>query len=433
MKSLAADDPRLDGIVRPGDVVMWGQAAAEPTPLTAALMAQRHAIGAFTAFVGISWSDAVQPVHADCVSFVSYCAAGNNRSLARAGKLDILPCHYSEFGRMIADGSYPVDVVLLQLAPAGPDGRHSLSLAADYLVPAIARARVVIAEINAQAPATCGPHTLASADIDYVLFTDRAPLEAPAAKSHPAEAGVARQVASLVEDGATLQVGIGSLPEAILRQLGDRRDLGFHSGVMGDAAAQLVRAGVITNARKTVDAGISVTGVLTGSRVLNALAHRNPAIELRSIAHTHAAAVLARLDRLVAINRAIEVDLTGQVNAEVAGGVYVGAIGGATDFLRGARAARGGLPVIALPSRTAGKDQPTIVARLNGPASTARSDAAIVVTEHGIADLRALTLAQRVRRMIAIAHPQDREALELQARQLGLPGAASLLLRGPEN
>ncbi|MDB5954202.1 acetyl-CoA hydrolase/transferase C-terminal domain-containing protein, partial [Ramlibacter sp.] len=217
------------------------------------------------------------------------------------------------------------------------------------------------------------------------------------------------------------------------RQLVDRRDLGFHSGVMGDAAAQLVRAGVITNSRKTVDAGISVTGVLTGSRVLNALAHRNPAIELRSIAHTHGAAVLARLDRLVAINSAIEVDLTGQVNAEMAGGVYVGAIGGAADFLRGARAARGGLPVIALPSRTAGKDQPTIVARLNGPASTARSDAAIVVTEHGIADLRALTLAQRVRRMIAIAHPQDREALELQARQLGLPGAAPLLLRGPEN
>ncbi|MBL0426468.1 acetyl-CoA hydrolase/transferase family protein [Ramlibacter alkalitolerans] len=399
---------------------MWGQAAAEPVTLTTALMAQRAAIGRFTAFVGISWSDAVQPAHADCVSFVSYGAGGNNRALARAGCLDVLPCHYSELGRMLGDGSLRVDVLMLQVAPADAQGRHSLSLAGDYLVPALRRARVVIAEVNEQAPASCGPHALAADDIDYVVHSSRPPLEAPAAKAHPDEAGVARNVASLIEDGATLQCGIGSLPEAIVAQLSDRRDLGFHSGAMGDAAAALMQAGVINNARKTVDARISVAGVLMGTRALNRFAHRNPAIEIRGVEYTHSPAVLASIDRLVAINSAIEVDVTGQVNAEVAAGVYVGAVGGAADFLRGACASRGGLPIVALPSRSAGRKLDTIVARLNGPVSTARSDAGIVVTEHGIADLRALSLSQRVQRMIAVAHPEARDALQHEARQLGL-------------
>ncbi|HEX2545798.1 MAG TPA: acetyl-CoA hydrolase/transferase C-terminal domain-containing protein [Ramlibacter sp.] len=418
MIELDPSAPRLAGIVRDGDVVMWGQASAEATPLTGALVAQRAEIGTFTAYVGISWSDAVQPAHADRVRFVSYCGAGRNRLLSRAGLLDVMPCHYADFARMVGSGEFAVDVLLLQVAPPDAQGRYSLSLAGDYLVPAIRRARVVIAEVNAQAPATHGPHALTAEDIHYVIHTDRPPLEAPAAKAHPAEAAVARNVASLVEDGATLQVGIGNLPEAILAQLGDRRDLGLHTGAMGDAAGELMRRGVITNARKSIDAGVSVAGVLMGTRTLNAFAHRNPAIELRAADYTHAHATLARIDQLVAINAAIEVDLTGNINSEVAGGVYVGAVGGATDFLRGARASRGGLPIIALPSRTAGGTS-TIVARLNGPVSTSRSDTGLVVTEHGIADLRNLSLAQRVQRMIAIAHPDDRDRLAAEARQPG--------------
>jgi acyl-CoA hydrolase len=421
VNELDATAPRLAGIVRPGDTVLWGQAAAEPTPLTQALMAQRAEIGRFQAFVGICWSDAVQPAHADLVSFLSYCGGGRNRELARAGALDILPCHYSELDGLLRSGALAADVVLVQVAPAGPDGRFSLSMAADYLVPALKRARVVIAEVNAQAPASCGPHALSPQDIDHVIYTDRPPLEPPAARAHPAEAQLAAHVASLIDDGATLQYGIGSLPEAIVAQLTDRRDLGLHSGAMGDAAATLVRAGVLTNARKSIDAGVSVAGVLMGTQALRSLAHRNPAIALREVAYTHAAPVLASIDKLVAINAAIEVDLSGQVNAELAGGVYVGAVGGAIDFLRGARASRGGLPIVTLPSRTAGQTPvDTIVARLNGPVSTARSDTAIVVTEHGIADLRTLSLRQRVQRMIAVAHPESREALTAQARQLGL-------------
>lgn len=421
MIELDAANPRLAGIVRAGDRVVWGQAASEPATLTAALMAQRAEIGGFSAFIGVSWSDAVHPDHADHVAFRSYCGAGRNRALAQAGCLDILPSHYSELGALMRSGRLPVDVVLVQVAPADEHGRYSLSLAGDYVVPALACARVVIAEINAQAPRTCGPHFLTAPDIHYAIHVDRPPLAPPAAKPHPAEAGVARNVASLVEDGATIQTGIGSLPDAIAAQLTSHRELGFHSGAMGDGIAALIRAGVITNARKGVDAGVSVAACLMGSAALNRLAHRNPALQVRSVEYTHAQAVLASLDRLVAINAAVEVDLTGQVNSEVAGGVYVGAVGGSIDFVRGATASRGGLPVIALPSRTGGRaGSARIVARLGGPVTIPRGDAVIVVTEHGVADLRGLSFRQRVQRMLAVAHPEDRERLEREARELRL-------------
>lgn len=420
MVELDPTDLRLDAFVRKGDRVMWGQAAAEPTILTSALMAVRADIGGFNAFIGISWSDAVQVAHTDCVSFLSYCGGGNNRALARNGKLDILPCHYSRLGDMIRGGQLRVDVLMLQVAPPDEAGNFSMSLACEYLAPAISTARIVIAEINDQAPWTFGSHALTERDIDFAVYTSRRPLAPSVPKTQPAEVGVARQVAGLIEDGATLQYGIGALPEAIMGQLSDRRELGIHSGAIGDAAAVLIRSGAITNTRKSIDAGISITGVLMGSDVLNKLVHRNLKVQLRSTDYTHSPAVLASIDKLVTINSAVEVDLTGQVNAEVAGGVYVGAVGGAMDFMRGAAVSRQGLPIIALPSRTESRNISRIVARLCGPVSTPRSDGLVVVTEFGVADLRGLSLSQRIPRMIAIAHPESREVLAHEARKLGL-------------
>lgn len=420
MLELDATQLNLVGIVRPGDHLMWGQAAAEPTVLTSALMAQRAAIGRLSAFVGISWSDAVQVAHTDAVSFTSYGGGGNNRALGKAGALDILPCHYSQLGALIRSRQLRVDVLMLQLAPANSAGHYSMSMACEYLEPAVRMARVVIAEINDQAPWTAGPHTLCERDIHFAIHTSRAPLAPPAVKAQQAELGVAQHVASLVPDGANLQYGIGALPEAIMAQLSDRRDLGLHSGAIGDAAAALIRSGVINNSRKPIDTGISVTGLLMGSDALNQLAHRNLQLQLRSVDYTHSPAVLASIDGLVTINSAVEVDLTGQVNAEVAGGVYVGAVGGAMDFMRGAQHARGGLPIIALPSRTGAHNLSRIVAQLSGPVSTPRSDGMVIVTENGVADLRGLSLRQRVSRMIAVAHPEDREQLTYAASLAGL-------------
>jgi len=428
MRDLSFDNdghPDLRQVVRRDDMVMWGQAAAEPVALTTALMHQRHAIGALRVFIGATWSALLTTELTDCVSFLSYCGAAGNRVLSKAGMLDILPCHYSHIGAMIGSEKLKIDVLLLQVAPPDRHGRYSLSVACEYLAPAIRTARVIIAEINRQAPFTAGPHALSENDIDYCLHTDRTLPQPPATKIGATELAVARHVASLIEDGATLQYGIGTLPEAILAQLGDRRDLGIHSGTIGDQVAALSETGVITNARKAIDRGVTIGGVMMGSRRIFDFAHNNSRVELRGVDYTHSATVLAEIDNLVAINSAIEVDLTGQINAEVAGGVYLGAVGGAVDFLRAAAQSRRGLPIVALPSRAARRDDGTasagrIVARLNGPVSTARSDAGVIVTEHGIADLRGLSLGERVRKMIAIAHPEDRERLQQQARELSL-------------
>jgi acetyl-CoA hydrolase len=402
------------GIIRPGDSVMWGQGSAEPLPLTQALMAQRRSIGNFSVFLGVTFSDTLKPEHADCIRFFGYCGTGGNRVLAKAGKLDILPCHYSELPRLIASGQLKVDVLLLQLAPANARGEYSLSLAHEYLIPALAAARVVIAEVNEQAPWTFGEHALREDDLDYIVRTSRAPIQFANPQPGAAELEIARRIAGLIGDGATLQFGLGALPETILAQLGDRRDLGVHSGAIGDQVAALMQAGVITNARKSVDRGQTVAGVMFGSKRLHDFSHNNAHLQFRSCAYTHGADVLAQIDHFVALNSAVEIDLTGQINAEVAAGVYVGAVGGAGDFLRAAQRSRGGLPIVALPS-TAGRHS-RIVAKLSGPVSTPRSDAGIIVTEFGIADLRGLGLAERVRRMLAIAHPDQREQLERDSR-----------------
>lgn len=407
--------------VRAGDLVAWGQCGAEPCTLTAGLMAQRATIGGrFRVFVGTTWSDALDPAHADTVDFVSYCAAGANRVLARAGRLDILPCHYSRLRHALTRGPNRVDVLLLQVAPADETGHYSLSIAHEYLVPLIDSARVVIAEVNAAAPWTYGERTLRADDFDVLVPAGRAPLEAPAAQAGEIEQRIAQHVAGLIEDGATIQAGIGALPEAIVARLGDRRELGIHSGTIGDAVADLIEAGVVTNARKTRDAGFTVAGTMMGTRRIYGFAHRNPRVQFRSTAYTHDVEVLGSLDRFVAINSALEVDLTGQVNAEVAAGQYVGAVGGAVDFMRGAARSRGGFAIVALASTA--RQGSRIVARLAGPVSTPRSDAQVIVTEHGVADLRGLTLAQRVARMLAIAPPEWRETLAAGHRR-GPPAA----------
>ena len=401
-------------IVRPGDSVMWGQADAEPVPLTQALMAQRHAIGDFNVFLGISYSDTLKAEHADCIRFSGYAGTGGNRALAKIGQLDILPCHYSHLRGLIESRRLKVDVLLLQLAPANERGEYSLSIAHEYLIPALEAARVVVAEVNAQAPWTYGERPVREADIDVIVRSDRPPLEVVHPRPGAAERAIARHVAGLIEDGATLQFGLGGLPEAILAELAGRRDLGVHSGAIGDQVAALMQTGVINNAKKSIDRGVSIAGIMFGSRRLHDFAHRNPQIQFRNSSYTHGPGVLAQIERFTALNSAVEVDLSGQINAEVAAGVYVGAVGGAVDFLRAAHYSKGGLPIVALPS-TAGKHS-RIVAKLNGPVSTPRSDAGLIVTEFGIADLRGATLAERARRLLAIAHPEHRDRLERENR-----------------
>jgi acyl-CoA hydrolase len=406
-----AADLELSRYIRPGDTVVWGQACGEPQSLTRALVEQRASLPGVRCFLGIPCSDTVRPEHADHLKFVSYSGAGANQALLAAGVLDIVPCHYSQLPALLSGGPLHADVVMLALPPARPDGSHGLGVCADYVAALIGSARVVIAEVSDQMPDVSCARTVPGDALDAIVRTSRPP--APYFPGRPAqatEAAIAARVAGLVEDGATIQVGIGSMPSAVLHALAGHRDLGIHSGMITDAVADLIRAGAVTGARKAVDPGLVVTGFLMGTAALFGHAAGNDAVVLHDTTYTHDPAVLAAQSRFTAINAAIEVDLTGQVNLEVMRGRYVGAVGGAADFMRAAARSDGGLAITVLPS-TAGPAS-RIVARLSGPASIARSDAGLVVTEHGVADLRGQSLRARQRRMLAIADPAHREALE---------------------
>jgi len=281
----------------------------------------------------------------------------------------------------------------------------------------------VIAEVNDQVPEVGCDRRLSRGEIDVLVHTSRPPAQYPPKAASDVDKAIAEHVAGLVPDGATLQVGIGSLPAVVLRHLRGHRDLGVHSGMISDEIAALIEAGAVTGARKSLDRGLTVTGLLLGTGALIRTAGVDKSIRLRDTRYTHDQAVLAAQHALIAVNSAIEVDLTGQANIEVAGGRYVGGTGGAADFLRGAARSAGGVPVLALPSTTgplttgpstAGTAS-RIVARLSGPAGLSRADAGVIVTEYGVADLRGLSLARRRERMIAIAHPDYRPALEAAA------------------
>lgn len=404
----------LAAYVRPGDLVLWGQSSAEPVPLTTRLMAQRHEIGPFRCFLGISEAGTCRPEHGDVVTFLSYCASAGNRELVRHGRLRILPVHYSDLPRLIATGRLPVDVLMLTVPPPDPDGHYRLGVAEEYLGAAVDRARVVIAEVNDEVPRVAGVRRLRPDEIDVVVPVSRPLVEVPTRPSSDVEMAIARRVAELIPDGATLQLGIGSLPTAVLRALSGHRDLGVHSGMLPDPVADLMEAGVITNARKTLDRGVTVGGALMGTRRLFSFVDGNPRVRLRDTGYTHNPEVLAALPRFVAVNAALEVDLTGQINAECVQRSYVGAVGGAVDFIRGAHRSPGGLPITVLPA-TAGP-RSRIVATLTGPVTTHRADAGLVVTEYGVADLRGLSIEERQHRMLELAHPDHRAELEAAVR-----------------
>lgn len=402
----------LGKFLRPGDRIVWGQACGEPTTLVEALIAQAADIGGLSAFAATSFSGLLDVAAADKIELSSMGAIGALRSLTAANKLRVIPCHVSQVGPLIEQGLIGCDVAFVQVSPPDAEGNHSFGLINDFIHVAVKKARVVIAEVNECVPFTHGDVVLPASRIDCAVRVSRTPVEVMPAQIDETDQAIAHIVAGYIDDGAVLQVGIGAVPDAILRLLHDRRDLGVHSGMLGDAFVDLVQAGVINNARKPFDSGVSVTTALIGTRRLYEFAHRNPQIAVRSSPYTHDATVLSRLPKFVTINSAVEVDLTGQVNAEQSGAQYVGGTGGQGDFVRAGSRSPGGHAIVALPATAKGGKVGRITVNLSGPVTTARSDVDVIVTEFGAAELKGQTLAERTRRMIAIAHPDFRETLE---------------------
>ena len=328
----------LAAIIRPGDHIVWGQGAGEPSTLVEKLLEQRQRIGHASIFLGgVRSRRTLRPEHTDVLTFSSIGAMGNLRALANAGHLRVVPTHLSQLSGYFAQGVIRADVVFVQLSKPDESGEYSFSIANDFQQAAMAQARVVIAEVNDQAPWTYCEGRIEPARIDYIVRTSRAPVQVRGQAIGPVEAAIARHVGRYIEDGATIQIGVGAIPDAVLASVGDRRDLGIHSGLISDRVADLMEQGVVTNARKPIDTGITATGSLLGTDRLYRFAHKNRAIRLFTQKHTHRLEILSRIDKFVALNSAIEVDLTGQVNAEVAAGDYIGGVGGQGDLSGGRR------------------------------------------------------------------------------------------------
>ena len=306
---------------------------------------------------------------------------------------------------------YPSIACCLQVADPG-DGFNQ-SLMVDHLRDAVGRARVVVAEVNDQLPVTYGDTTLSADAVDHTIRVSRPPLEIASRPARDLERQIGDHVARLIRDGDTLEVGLGSLPDAVLERLHDKRDLGVHSGTIGDRIAELVEAGVITNAKKPIDTGISVTGTMLGSSKLYRWAHNNDRLAVRSPRHTHDVAVHAQIPNFVGVNSALEVDLTGQFNSETLGRRHVGVIGGQSDFMRGALRSPGGRNIIIMESTAQRGRVSRITSRLaDGVVTATRANADFVVSEYGIAELRGRGLAERAAALIAIAHPDFRKELQ---------------------
>ena len=377
----------LASVIRPGDGIIWGQACAEPQTLVETLVEQRAHLGGVNAFLGSSYSGILRPEHADHLKLVSYCGTGSNRALADAGVLDILPVPYSRLGALLGDRTLQCNVVMLQVSPANARGEYSLGLGVEYLAPALRVARAVIAEINDRVPWTHTEPLLRDSDLALTIRTSRPPVSLPYGPAREADLAIARHAAHYIPERAVLECGIGALPNVVLSALRERRGLACHSGLICDAVADLARCGAMTQC---------TGGALMGGPVLFEWARENPGVRLRSSEYTHGAASLARLERFVAINSAVEVDLTGQINGEAAGASYVGAVGGALDFARAANQSPGGVSLVVLPASR-------VVEKLSGPVTVPRSEAGVIVTERGAADLRGCSLRERERRLRAIS------------------------------
>ncbi|MCY1195018.1 Butanoate coenzyme A-transferase [compost metagenome] len=417
----------FESILRPGDRICFGQACSEPTGLLGELLSQGerlHAkLGRLKLFIFGSYSGLIKPEHGAWFDFEGYGAIGDSAALARQGLLDVFPVHYSQLPALLESTLRP-DVMLLQLSCADALGRHSLGAACDFQLAVARSARVVIAELNSHAPFSPSAILPDDVRIDHVVRTDLPMVEAPQSAPDATTDLIASHVAGLIDEGATLQMGVGSLMDAICRALANHKDLGVHSGILTDGLADLMTRGVITNARKGSHLGQSVVGSLLGTRRLFDFANNNTAICLSETHVTHAPESLAKQLRLCSINSAVEVDLTGQVNAEVNGGRYIGAVGGQLDFVRAAAHSPGGVSIIALPSTARGGTVSRIVCSLNGPVTTPRSDVQYVVTEWGVACLRGRSLTDRIQAMVAIAHPDHRDAL-IEAQSVW-PGSRTL-------
>ena len=337
----------------------------------------------------------------------------NERQAVKEGRADYTPRYFSRIPSLFTNGSLPPDVALVQVSKPDKHGYVSFGISVDYSKTAAQAAKLKIAQINSYMPRCHGECFMHLDEFDYLVEEDTPLLELSRSKLTDVEREIGRHCAGLIEDGATLQLGIGALPDAVLLSLKDKKDLGIHSEMFSDGVVELVEAGVITNAKKTLHPGKLVATFLMGSQKLYDFVDDNPAVYMASADYTNDPYVIAKNDNLVSINSCIQVDLMGQVSAESIGTMQISGVGGQVDFIRGANLSKGGISIIAMTSTARNGTVSKIVPYLEQGAvvTTGRNDVAYIVTEFGAADLRGASLRERAKRLIDIAHPDFREEL----------------------
>ncbi len=412
--SCAGSAADIAALIPAGARVFVHGAAATPTPLVDALVARRDldAVRLYHLHTGgpASFAD---PEVSSRIRSVSFFVGPHLRSAVAEGRADFMPVFLSDIPELFASRAIPLDVALVQLAPPDRHGLCSLGTSVDAARAAVDHARIVLAEINDQMPRTHGNTAVPLSRVHAFVRTNRPLHASPPPQPTEVDREIGERVANLVEDGATLQAGIGAIPDAVLARLGNRLELGVHTEMFSDGMIALIENGVVTNRNKSVHPGRSVTSFVSGTQRLFDLVNDNPSIEFHGCDRTNDTGLIRKLDKVTAINSAIEIDLSGQVCADSIGSTIYSGIGGQMDFLRGAALSRGGKPIIALPSTAAGGKVSRISAQLKPGAGvvTTRGHVHWVVTEYGARNLHGLTLRERGEALISLAHPDVRGEL----------------------
>lgn len=338
------------------------------------------------------------------------------RAALDAGRVRPLRYPVSAIPGLFDSGTLKADVLLLQVSPPDATGQVSLGVSVDYMHAVLRQAPLVVAEVNPRMPQTCGDTAVPVSSIDWFVEATEPPEPVPPAAADEVGRRIAEHVASLVQDGAVIQIGVGSLPDMVLARLGHLRHLGLHSGMITDAVRPLIESGVIDNSTKKRFAGVCVTTMAAGTQDFYDFLHRNAAVEFHPCSLTHGASVVASIENLCAINSVLQVDLAGRGNAETVDGRCVALPGGLPDFAAGATRVPGGRSILALRSAFRNGTRSNIVAHFapDAPTTVGPEHVDFVVTEYGIAAVRGLAPAARARALISVAHPNHREALERQ-------------------
>ena len=407
--------------IKSGDRVAFSQMAGEPTVLVDAMVAnaaeyRNVTISHMTTTSGGLYT---RPEYKENFRWEGWFAGPTTKKCLEEGYGDFVPVYLHEIPRLMRDGHFPVDVYMVMVSPPDKHGYCSLGVTVEYAYQGVKSGKTVLAEVNDQMPVTYGDTFIHVSELDKMVLTSRPLHELGLPEIGEVEKAIGKNCAALIEDGSTIQLGIGAIPDALLSQLGDKKHLGIHSGMISDGVVDLVEAGVIDCSEKSIDKGKMIVAVLWGTKRLYDFVDRNPMVEMRTADYVHAQAVITQSSKFVSINSCIQVDFMGQVVSDSIGTKQFSGVGGQVDFIRGATDALDGKgkAIIAMPSAAIKKDG-TLISKIvpfidHGAAvTTSRYDVDYIVTEYGIAGLKGKNLKDRARQLIEIAHPDVREDLK---------------------